>query len=47
MLHEAANTRAIHFSNGLAELTASQTESAEEGFKYDTPDINYLKKEWK
>lgn len=31
MLHKAANTTAIHFSNGLAEPTASQTESAEEG----------------
>ena len=31
MLPEAANTRAVHFSKGLAELTASQTQSAEEG----------------
>lgn len=31
MLHKAANTRAIRLSNGLAELTASQTQSAEEG----------------
>lgn len=30
MLHEAADTRAIRFSSGLAELPASQTHSAKE-----------------
>lgn len=31
MPNEAANTTAIHLSNGLAKFTASQTQSAEEG----------------